>query len=105
VADVYALEAAGIAELLAEGLEDYCRAHHFQRRVSLESPHRANVTAELAKLLGPSLRVAYLDVGAAIREARGTAGLDDVRGRDAVKRSRTWSTGAAGAEEGMRISK
>jgi hypothetical protein len=60
VADVYALDAAGIAELLADGLEDYCRAHRFQRRVSIESLHRANVTAELAKLLGPSLRVAYL---------------------------------------------
>lgn len=88
VTDVYALDAAGIAELLAEGLEDYCRAHHFQRRVSIESLHRANVTAELAKLLGPSLRVAYLDTGAAIREARGTAGPGDVRERDAIKISR-----------------
>jgi hypothetical protein len=77
VADVYALDAAGIAELLAEGLEGYCRAHHFQRRVSIESLH-----------LGPSLHVAYLDTAAATREARGTAGPGDVRERDAVKISR-----------------
>lgn len=88
VADVYTLDATSIAELLAEGLEGYCRAHHFQRRVSIESLHRANVTAELAKLLGPSLRVAYLDTDLAVREARGTAGPGDVRERDAVKISR-----------------
>jgi cytidylate kinase len=92
IADVYALDAVGIAELLAEGLEDYCRAQHFQRRVSIESLHRANVTVELAKLLGPCLRVVYLDADAATREARGVSGPDDVRVRDAVKRSR-------GAEE------
>lgn len=88
IADVYALEEVAIAELLVLGLETYCAAHHFQRHVSIESLHRAAMTAELAKLLGDRLVVAYLDASPAVREARGLAGPADVRERDVVKRSR-----------------
>ncbi|HVB43261.1 MAG TPA: hypothetical protein VNF47_11220 [Streptosporangiaceae bacterium] len=88
IADVYALDEVGIAELLVLGLEMYCAAHHFQRHVSIESLHRAGVTVELAKLLGDHLMVVYLDAASGVREARSTAGPADVRERDAVKRSR-----------------
>jgi cytidylate kinase len=88
IADVYALDEVAIAELLVLGLEMYCAAHHFQRQVSIESLHRAGVTAELAKLLGDHLLVVYLDTTAGVREARSVAGRADVRERDAVKRSR-----------------
>lgn len=88
IADVYALDEAGIAELLVLGLEMYCRAHHFQRHVSIESLHRHGVTVELTKLLGDHLMVVYLDAAPGLRAARSAAGPADVRERDAVKRSR-----------------
>jgi len=37
IADVYALEEAGIAEMMVLGLEAFCSAHHFQRHVLIES--------------------------------------------------------------------
>jgi hypothetical protein len=88
IADVYALEDAGMAEMLALGLEMYCAAHHFQRRVSIESLHGAGMAAELAKLFGDQLTVVYLEVSLGLREARGLGGAADVRERDVVKRSR-----------------
>jgi hypothetical protein len=88
IADVYALDDVTLAEVLTLGLEAYCAAHHYQRRVSIESLHRDGLTAELAKLLGEHLTVVYLDVGASRREARSLAGPLDVYERDAVKRSR-----------------
>jgi hypothetical protein len=88
VTDVYALDDAGMAEMLALGMELYCAAHHFQRRVSIESLHRAGMTVELAKLLGDHLTVVYLEASPGLREARSPAGGADVRERDAVKRSR-----------------
>jgi hypothetical protein len=88
VADVYALSDTGLAELLVAGLEAYCAAHHFQRHVSIESLHRAGMTAELRKLLGGRLTVVDLDASHAVRQARSAAGAADVRQRDAVKRSR-----------------
>jgi cytidylate kinase len=87
IADIYALDEVTMAEMLAAGLEAYCAAHHFQRRVSIESLHRAGMTAELAKLLGDQLTVIYLDASARQRLAR-TADGADVSERDAVKRSR-----------------
>jgi len=77
-----------MAELLVDGLEMYCAAHHFQRWVSIESLHRDGVTSELAKLLGENLTVVYLDATAATRSARGAAGPADVAVRDAIKRGR-----------------
>lgn len=70
-ADVYALDDVAIAEMLVLGLEMYCAAHHFQRHVSIESLHRAGVTAELAKLLGDHLTVLYLDTDPGLRERSG----------------------------------
>lgn len=88
VADVYALDDVAMAEMLALGLETYCAAHHYQPRISIESLHRAGMTAELSKLLGESLTVVYLDASTARREARSLAGAADVRERDNVKGSR-----------------
>lgn len=88
IADVYALDDVAMAELLALGLEAYCAAHHYQRCISIESLHRAGMTAELAKLLGERLTVVYLDASAACREARSLTGAVDVSERDEVKRSR-----------------
>jgi hypothetical protein len=88
VADVYALDDVGMAEMLALGMEMYCAAHHFQRHISIESLHRAGMTAELAKLLGGHLTVVYLGASPGRREARSPDGVADVRRRDAVKRSR-----------------
>jgi cytidylate kinase len=88
VDDVYALDAVGIAELLIDGLEKYCAAHHFQRWVSIESLHRDGVTGELAKLLGENLTVVYLEATAATRSARGAGGPADVAARDVIKRCR-----------------
>jgi hypothetical protein len=88
IPDVYALDATALAELLAEVLEEFCAAHHFQRRVAIESLHRAGMTRELVKLLGRRLTVVYMDAEASLREARGVAGPDDVRERDVVKRAR-----------------
>lgn len=88
IADVYTLDDPGMAEMLALGLEMYCAAHHFQRRVSIESLHGAGMVAELAKLLGDQLTVVYLEVSPGLREARGLGGAADVRERDVVKRSR-----------------
>ena len=88
IADVYALDDAGMAEMLALGLETYCAAHHFQRRVSIESLHGAGLTTELAKLLGDQLTVVYLEVSPGLREARGLGGAADIRERDVMKRSR-----------------
>jgi len=88
IADVYGLDAIRLTELLVAGLEDYCAAHHFLRRLSIESLHRAGLTAELAKLLGNRLTVVYLDGDQSTREARAVLGTDDLRQRDAVKKAR-----------------
>jgi hypothetical protein len=88
IPDVYALDATAQAELLVEALEEFCTAHRFQRRLSIESLHRGETTRELVKLLGARLTVVYLDVEAGVREARGAHGPTDVRERDEVKRAR-----------------
>lgn len=88
IADVYALEDADIAGMLVLGLEAYCAAHPFQRRVSIESVDRAGMTAELARLLGDHLTVIYLDASPGVCEARALAGPADVSARDWTKRLR-----------------
>jgi dephospho-CoA kinase len=88
IADVYGLDAVALAELLIGGLEDYCAAHHFLRRLSIESLHRAGLTAELAKLLGHRLTVVYLDADQMTRRARAVQGTGDLRRRDVVKKAR-----------------
>jgi hypothetical protein len=88
IADVYELDPTALAELLVEALEEFCAAHHFQRRVTIESLHRQEMTRELVKLLGPQLTVVYVDAEVSVREARGVHGPEDVRERDEVKRAR-----------------
>jgi cytidylate kinase len=88
IADVYALDDVAMAEMLAAGLEAYCAAHHFHGRVSIESLHRAGMTAELARLLGDRLTVIYLEASVGQRAVRNAAGPADLLERDAVKRSR-----------------
>ncbi|GIH73034.1 hypothetical protein Mth01_52870 [Sphaerimonospora thailandensis] len=88
IADVYVLPPVELAELLVLELDQYAAAHHYQPHLSIESLHRADLTQELGKLLGPALTVAYLDTSAEVRCRRGTQGPDDVAERDTIKRDR-----------------
>ncbi|MEV6982911.1 nucleotidyltransferase domain-containing protein [Sphaerisporangium sp. NPDC051017] len=88
ILDVYALPPAELAELVALELDRYASAHHYQGRFSIESLHRAELTAELVKLLGDALTVVYLDASPQVRQQRGVDGPADVIDRDQVKRSR-----------------
>ncbi|WP_433501729.1 nucleotidyltransferase domain-containing protein (plasmid) [Sphaerimonospora sp. CA-214678] len=88
IADVYALPPVELAELLVLELDRYAAAHHYQRHLSIESLHRADLTRELGKLLGPALTVAYLHASPDIRCRRGNRGPGDVVQRDTIKRER-----------------
>ncbi|MGC0316180.1 nucleotidyltransferase domain-containing protein [Kitasatospora acidiphila] len=90
--DPYAIPAVVRAELLVDGLDRYCAAHHFLDRVTIESLHDQDATAELRRMLGEQLTVVYVDATPEVRAERGTAGPEDVVERDAVKARR----GAAG---------
>ncbi|WP_416875490.1 nucleotidyltransferase domain-containing protein [Kitasatospora sp. SC0581] len=91
-ADPYELPAVVRAELLVDGLDRYCAAHHFLDHVTIESLHDQDATAELRRMLGEQLTVVYVDAMPEVRAERGTAGPEDVVERDAVKARR----GAAG---------
>ncbi|MCZ1006788.1 nucleotidyltransferase domain-containing protein [Streptomyces lydicus] len=86
--DPYALAPVVRAELLLDGLDRYATAHHFLDRITLESLHELDVTAELRRMLGDQLSVAYIHTAAELRARRGTAGPADVTLRDTVKTSR-----------------
>ncbi|MFD3563438.1 nucleotidyltransferase domain-containing protein [Streptomyces sp. NPDC058686] len=88
VADPYAIAPVVRAELLLDGLDRYAAAHHFHTRLTLESLHEFEVTAELRRVLGSQLSVAYVQTDAGLRARRGTAGPRDVAVRDVVKASR-----------------
>lgn len=88
VSDPYDSDPATQAELLIDGLDQYCTAHHYLERVTIGSLHRGKPTRELRKLLGGALTIVYLDTDQRYREQRGTAGASDVRTRDVVKRER-----------------
>ncbi|AOP46490.1 hypothetical protein SL103_09790 [Streptomyces lydicus] len=88
IADPYRLDPVVQAELIVDALDRYCEAHHFLDSVSVESLHDFDSTAELARMLGSQLTIAYLDVFAAVRAQRGTAGARDVADRDVVKSAR-----------------
>ncbi|WP_245984991.1 nucleotidyltransferase domain-containing protein [Streptomyces tateyamensis] len=92
IADPYEVAAVVRAELLVDALDRYCAAHHFLDRVTIESVHDHDATAELRRMLGRQLTVVYLDTAPDLRAERGTAGPDDVVERDVVKARR----GAAG---------
>ncbi|MER5641589.1 nucleotidyltransferase domain-containing protein [Kitasatospora sp. NPDC002227] len=88
IADPYGIPAVVRAELLVDGLDRYCAAHHFLDQVTIESLHDQDATAELRRMLGSQLNVVYLDASPEVRAERGTAGPDDVVERDAVKARR-----------------
>ncbi|MXQ68354.1 nucleotidyltransferase domain-containing protein [Actinomadura rayongensis] len=88
LADPYACTPQVQAELLVDALDRYCAAHPYLDRVTIESLHRFEATAELRRLLGKQLTVLYLDAHADVRAARGTAGPGDVAERDIVKSER-----------------
>ncbi|MFI7291060.1 nucleotidyltransferase domain-containing protein [Streptomyces anulatus] len=88
IADPYRLAPVVQAELIVDGLDRYCEAHHFLGCVSIESLHDFDSAVELARMLGPQLTITYLDTSAAVRAERGTAGARDVADRDLVKSAR-----------------
>ncbi|MGW8401860.1 hypothetical protein ACWGLP_35125, partial [Streptomyces lydicus] len=88
IADPYRLDPVVQAELIVDALDRYCEAHHFLDCVSVESLHDFDSTAELARMLGSQLTIAYLDASAAVRARRGTTGARDVANRDVVKCAR-----------------
>ncbi|MFF1903280.1 hypothetical protein [Kitasatospora sp. NPDC058218] len=92
IASPYEIPAVVRAELLIDGLDRFCAAHHFLDRVTIESLHDQDATAELRRKLGEQLTVVYVDATPEVRAERGTAGPEDVIERDAVKARR----GAAG---------
>ena len=97
--DPYAADPITQAELLVDGLDRYCSAHHYLDRLTIESLHRDEPVRELRKLVGDALVVIYLDTGQRLREQRGTASASDVRIRDAIKRERGAEAIAALADE------
>ncbi|MFY4719384.1 nucleotidyltransferase domain-containing protein [Streptomyces sp. LaBMicrA B280] len=88
VADPYEIPAVVRAELLVDALDRFCAAHHFLDRVTIESLHEYDMAAELRRMLGDQLIVAYLDATPEARGERGTAGPGDVSERDTVKAAR-----------------
>lgn len=88
IGDPYRLGPVVQAELIVDSLDRFCQAHHFLDSVTIESLHDFDSTAELARMLGPQLTIAYLDVSEAPRIRRGTAGSRDVTDRDLIKRAR-----------------
>ncbi|WP_327259035.1 nucleotidyltransferase domain-containing protein [Streptomyces sp. NBC_01240] len=86
--DPYRLGSVVQAELIVDALDRFCQAHHFLDSVSIESLHDFDSTAELARMLGPQLTIAYLDASEATRARRGTSGTQDVVDRDLVKSAR-----------------
>ncbi|MFI9275498.1 nucleotidyltransferase domain-containing protein [Kitasatospora sp. NPDC052896] len=88
ITDPYEIPAVVRAELLVDGLDRFCAAHHFLNRVTIESLHDQEATAELRRMLGSQLAIVYLDTAPGIRAERGTAGPEDVVQRDTVKARR-----------------
>ncbi|MFD0343430.1 nucleotidyltransferase domain-containing protein [Streptomyces sp. NPDC127117] len=86
--DPYRLGSVVQAELIVDALDRFCQAHHFLDSVSIESLHDFDSTAELARMLGPQLTIAYLDASEVTRTRQGTAGTQDVVDRDLVKSAR-----------------
>ncbi|MFC8588761.1 nucleotidyltransferase domain-containing protein [Streptomyces sp. NPDC057217] len=88
IRDPYRLAPVVRAELIVDALDRFCQAHHFLDSVTIESLHDVDSTAELARMLGPQLTIAYLDASETTRTRRSTAGAQDVADRDAVKSAR-----------------
>ncbi|WP_328485964.1 nucleotidyltransferase domain-containing protein [Streptomyces zaomyceticus] len=88
IPDPYAIAPVVRAELILDGLDRYAAAHHFHDRITLESLHELDATAELRRMLDDQLTVAYIETAAELRARRGTAGPEDVVERDEIKASR-----------------
>lgn len=88
IRDPYRLGSVVQAELIVDSLDRFCQAHHFLDSVSIESLHDFDSTAELARMLGPQLTIAYLDACEGTRTRRGTVGAQDVVDRDLIKSAR-----------------
>ncbi|MET8828944.1 nucleotidyltransferase domain-containing protein [Streptomyces sp. NPDC004610] len=88
IPDPYRLGSVVQAELIVDALDRYCQAHHFLDSVTIESLHDFDSTAELARMLGSQLTIAYLDASETTRTRRGPAGAQDVIDRDIVKSAR-----------------
>ncbi|MGW1276118.1 nucleotidyltransferase domain-containing protein [Streptomyces tsukubensis] len=88
IADPYEIPSVVRAELLVDGLDRYCAAHHFLDQVTIESLHDQDATSELRRMLGGQLNIIYLDTSPELRAERGTAGPNDVAARDMVKARR-----------------
>ncbi|GLW58742.1 nucleotidyltransferase domain-containing protein [Kitasatospora phosalacinea] len=88
IPDPYALAPVVRAELLLDGLDRYTAAHHYLEHLTVESLHEHDATAELRRMLGDQLTVVYVEATEELRMRRGTAGADDVKVRDEVKRAR-----------------
>ncbi|MYR03548.1 MULTISPECIES: nucleotidyltransferase domain-containing protein [unclassified Streptomyces] len=76
------------AELIVDALDRFCQAHHFIDSVSIESLHDFDSTAELARMLGSQLTIAYLDASKTTRARRSTTGAQDAADRDVIKSGR-----------------
>ncbi|MEU2670074.1 nucleotidyltransferase domain-containing protein [Streptomyces sp. NPDC007164] len=85
IRDPYRLGSVVQAELIVDSLDRFCQAHHFIDSISIESLHDFDSTAELARMLGDQLTIAYLDASEATRTRRGTVGAQDVVDRDLIK--------------------
>lgn len=88
IADPYAADDVTQAELLLDGLDRYCAAHHFLDKVTIESLHRYGPAAELRRLLGSRLTIVYVQTAEEVRRRRATEDAAALRARDAVKRER-----------------
>jgi cytidylate kinase len=88
IADPYAADPVTRAELIVDGLDRYCTAHHFAEHLSIESLHDHAGTLHLRTLLGEKLTVIYLDAPQELRAERNIHGPEDLIERDAVKCSR-----------------
>ncbi|WP_329577656.1 nucleotidyltransferase domain-containing protein [Kitasatospora sp. NBC_01250] len=99
ITDPYEIPAVVRAELLVDGLDRFCAAHHFLDRVTIESLHDQEATAELQRMLGSQLAIVYLDTTPGVRAERGTAGPEDLVERDTVKARRGAAEVAALAHE------
>jgi hypothetical protein len=99
IADPYAADDVTQAELLADGLDRYCAAHHFLDKVTIESLHRYGPVAELRKLLGRRLMIVYLQTPEKVRQHRVAEDAAAMRARDGVKRERGAKAIASIADE------
>jgi hypothetical protein len=99
ITDPYGANDVTQAELLADGLDRYCAAHHFLGKVTIESLHRYGAVTELRKLLGRRLTIVYVQTSEELRWRRATEDPAALHARDALKRERGAEAIASIADE------